>query len=106
MSETGRPRTRGAPAVPAMDQTVRSGSIAAVPERCARASPVWKCGAEDCSSPSIAYTLRLRMGRGACVRLLSEDEMAELECFAEPDAKNTRGEVVGSIRAVLALEAR
>jgi L-asparaginase II len=37
--------------------------------------------------------------------LLSGDEIAELECFAEPDVKNTRGEVVGSIRAVLALEA-
>jgi L-asparaginase II len=38
--------------------------------------------------------------------LLSEAAMAELECFARPDVKNTRGEVVGGIRATIALEAR
>jgi hypothetical protein len=36
--------------------------------------------------------------------LLSDDEMAALSNFAEPDMTNTRGERVGVVRAVLQLE--
>jgi L-asparaginase II len=37
--------------------------------------------------------------------MLSEDELAELARFAEPDVINTRGEVVGGVRARIRLEA-
>jgi L-asparaginase II len=36
--------------------------------------------------------------------LLSDDELAELNVFAEPEVINTRGEVVGVVRARIALE--
>jgi L-asparaginase II len=55
-------------------------------------------GAKRAAEPALIAVLH-------ALGLLAGDEMAELECFAEPDVKNTRGEVVGSIRAVLALEA-
>lgn len=37
--------------------------------------------------------------------LLLDDEMAQLARYAEPDVRNTRGEIVGSIRVNLSLEA-
>jgi hypothetical protein len=36
--------------------------------------------------------------------LLTEEDMGDLDRYAGPDVKNTRGEIVGSLRSRIALE--
>lgn len=55
-------------------------------------------GARRASEPALVAALR-------ALGLLSDAEMARLSEYAEPEIMNTRGEVVGRIRAVLAIEA-
>lgn len=55
-------------------------------------------GARRAAEPALLAVLR---GLG----LLSDDQMAALEAFARPELRNTRGEVVGAIRARVHLEA-
>ncbi len=55
-------------------------------------------GATRASEPAIIAVLR-------ALHLLSDDEVAGLARWAEPDLFNTRGERVGSIRPAIALEA-
>jgi L-asparaginase II len=54
-------------------------------------------GATRASEPALLEVLR-------ALGLLSDDEVAELERYAEPDIVNTRGERVGVIRAHINLE--
>lgn len=54
-------------------------------------------GAKRASGPALLGVLR-ELG------LLAEEEMAELESHANPDVVNTRGEIVGRIRASIELE--
>lgn len=56
-------------------------------------------GAGRAAEPALVGVLR-------ALGLLSDDEMAELARFAEPDIDNTRGESVGRIRSVIELEVR
>jgi L-asparaginase II len=55
-------------------------------------------GARRAAEPALLATLRR-------LSLLSDDEVAELARFAEPDVTNTRGEVVGGVRARVQLGA-
>jgi L-asparaginase II len=55
-------------------------------------------GATRASEPALLATLRV-------LGLLSDDEMGQLEKYAEPDILNTRNERVGTIRAQIKLEA-
>lgn len=55
-------------------------------------------GSKRASEPALLAVLR-------AVGLISDEEMAELTEFAEPDVRNTRGEVVGGVRAAIRLEA-
>lgn len=54
-------------------------------------------GAGRAAEPALLEVLRL-------LGLLTEEDMGTLERYARPDVMNTRGEVVGSIRAAVALE--
>lgn len=56
-------------------------------------------GSTRASQPALLAVLRT-------LGLLSDDEMAALARFAEPDILNTRGERVGAVRASVQLEAR
>ncbi len=55
-------------------------------------------GAKRAAEPALIAVLH-------ALGLLGDEEMAELSTFAEPDVRNTRNEVVGGVRAVVALEA-
>lgn len=55
-------------------------------------------GAKRAAEPALVALL-------CALGLLSDEERASLSAFAEPDSMNTRGDVVGGIRAVVALEA-
>lgn len=55
-------------------------------------------GATRASEPALIAVLK-------ALAILSDDEVAELASFAEPDIENTRGERVGVLRAALRLEA-
>ena len=55
-------------------------------------------GATRAAEPALIATLK-------ALAILSDDEVAELASFAEPDIENTRGERVGVLRAELRLEA-
>jgi L-asparaginase II len=55
-------------------------------------------GSTRASEPALLAVLRT-------LGLLSDDEMASLAHFAEPDILNTRGERVGAVRATVRLEA-
>jgi L-asparaginase II len=55
-------------------------------------------GSSRASGPALVAALR-------ALGLLSEDQMAGLVRYAEPDVTNTRGDRVGRIRAVIELEA-
>jgi L-asparaginase II len=55
-------------------------------------------GATRAAEPALIATLQ-------ALAVLSEDEVAELARFAEPDITNTRGEQVGMLRARIKLEA-
>jgi L-asparaginase II len=55
-------------------------------------------GARRAAEPALLAALRR-------LSLLSDDELAELARFAEPDVTNTRGEVVGGVRARVELGA-
>jgi L-asparaginase II len=54
-------------------------------------------GASRAAEPALLAVLRV-------LGLLSEDELVELESFAEPEIRNTRDERVGRIRAIVELE--
>lgn len=54
-------------------------------------------GATRAAEPALLATLKV-------LGLLSEDELGQLERYAQPDVLNTRGERVGSIRAHMQLE--
>jgi L-asparaginase II len=55
-------------------------------------------GAKRAAEPALLEVLRL-------LGLLTDEDMGSLEKFARPDVLNTRGEVVGSLRARIRLEA-
>lgn len=54
-------------------------------------------GARRASEPALLGVL-------SALGLLSEDEMGRLRAFAEPELRNTRGEVVGRVRAVIEID--
>lgn len=54
-------------------------------------------GATRAAEPALLATLRV-------LGVLSDDEIAQLAAFAEPDVLNTRNERVGEIRAIVSLE--
>ena len=54
-------------------------------------------GARRAAEPALIEVLRL-------LGLLTEEEMGDLDRYAGPDVKNTRGEIVGSLRSRIALE--
>jgi L-asparaginase II len=54
-------------------------------------------GAVRAAEPALVHVLR-------GLNLLSDDEMAGLDRYVEPMIRNTRGEIVGAIRASIALE--
>ena len=55
-------------------------------------------GAQRAAEPALLAVLR-------GLSLVSDDELAGLSRFAEPSIQNTRGDVVGAVRAVVKLEA-
>jgi L-asparaginase II len=55
-------------------------------------------GATRAAEPALLATLR-------ALSLLTDDEMEQLQSYAEPDVMNTRNERVGRIRAAISLEA-
>jgi L-asparaginase II len=55
-------------------------------------------GATRAAEPALIATLK-------ALAILSDDEVADLTTFAEPDITNTRGETVGGLRARIRLEA-
>ena len=55
-------------------------------------------GAKRAAEPALLAVLH-------SLGLLSDDEMAALDAFARPEVRNTRDEVVGSVRATVRLEA-
>ncbi|HSK18430.1 MAG TPA: asparaginase [Longimicrobiales bacterium] len=54
-------------------------------------------GAKRAAEPALIEVLRL-------LGLLTEEDMGDLDRYAGPDVKNTRGEIVGSLRSRIALE--
>jgi L-asparaginase II len=55
-------------------------------------------GAKRAAEPALLAVLH-------SLGLLSDDEMGALDAFAHPEVRNTRDEVVGSVRATVQLEA-
>jgi len=72
--------------------------VAAVPEEAVGIALKVEDGARRAVEPALLGVLR-ELG------LISEEEYASLERYAEPVLTNTRGEAVGGVRAVVALEA-
>jgi L-asparaginase II len=71
------------------------------------------CAGAPGAELGVALKVEDGAGRGAdaavvavlrLLALVSEDEMGELDRFAEPPVRNTRGEVVGTIRARIELD--
>lgn len=54
-------------------------------------------GAKRAAEPALVEVLRL-------LGLLTDEDMGQLDRYTRPDVKNTRGEVVGSLRARIGLE--